>query len=97
MSGGEKSQLLKKNCWQKVVENWDTCKKKKKFFTIFLQHFLHQIWVLGCYGILLVEQKSYFSGRFKLEPIKNSHIWFVVKVLRKYCERSTFIIYIYIK
>ena len=35
MSGGEKSQLLKKNCWQKVVENWDTCKKKK----ISLQYF----------------------------------------------------------
>ena len=30
MSGGEKKWVIKKLCWQRVVENWDTCTKKKK-------------------------------------------------------------------
>ena len=29
-------------------------------------------------------------GRFKLELIITNHLWFVVKVLWKYCEHNTF-------
>ena len=38
MSGGEKKiELLKTICWQRVIENWDTCtqKKKKNLYNIF--------------------------------------------------------------
>ena len=36
MSGGEKKWVIKKICWQRVVENWDKCTKKKKFNNIFI-------------------------------------------------------------
>ena len=62
------------------------CKiEKVGFKCVNLQNFCIQ-WCGYSSGFLLVGQKSYFSGMFKLEPIKNSHIWFVVKVLRKYCN-----------
>ena len=38
MSGGEKKiELLKTICWQRVIENWDTCtqKKNKNLYNIF--------------------------------------------------------------
>ena len=48
-------------------------KQKKNLHNIFTT-LSQQVLVLGCYEFLLVGQKSYFSGRFKVEPIKNRHI-----------------------
>ena len=40
--------------------------------------------------VVIGEQKINFSGRLKFEAITIYYLWFVVKVLWKYYEYSTF-------
>ena len=41
MSGGKKKWVIKKICWQRVVENWDMCKKNslQYFYNTFTTNF----------------------------------------------------------
>ena len=38
--------------------------------------------------VIIGEQKSNFSGKFKLEPIITYHLWLTMKVLWKCCGPS---------
>ena len=73
-----------------VVENWDKCIKTKikmqSFFTTLSWQVLNLKLLRNFYWW---SKKNHFSGRNKLEPITNSHLWFIIKVLRKYCEHNT--------
>lgn len=48
--------------------------ERNAMITIFSQYFYNKSYVAGCYGLLLVGQKSNFNERFKLEPITTNRL-----------------------
>ena len=61
-------------------------KKKKNMSTTFSRKILSDKLLFAISG----GQKSNLSCKFKLEPIRTYHLWFIMKVLYKYYGSNTF-------